>query len=74
MSDSLLRGRLVRNFGKAMSLFETKDLFYLFQVYLKNTKKKLSKNYLRLGDFSASVFYLFILSCGHLRCKNFVVS
>lgn len=55
MSDSLLRGRLVRNFGKGMSLFETKYLFYLLQVYLKNTKKKLLKNYLRVGDFSASV-------------------
>lgn len=55
VSDSLLRGRLVRNFGKGMSLFETKDLFYLLQVYLKNTKKKLLKNYLRLGGFSASV-------------------
>ena len=60
MSDSLLRGRLVRNFGKAMSLFETKDLFYLFQVYLKNTKKKLSTNYLRLGDF---LHLFFICSC-----------
>ena len=60
MSDSLLHGRLVRNFGKAMSLFETKDLFYLFQVYLKNTKKKLSTNYLRLGDF---LHLFFICSC-----------
>lgn len=41
-----------------MSLFETKDLFCLFQVYLKNTKK----NYLKIIYVSGIFLHLFFIS------------